>query len=271
MKQISLSVLLASLCSTIVGCATYGSSSTAELSEQQAVVCNYGFDRLSGSTRDYLLSNSFYSEVTRETSVGKPIRDGAILFYGKFNEVNKVASTPKTIYNKDLSPITPNWVWQPNEERPVIGMFTADNKSWWYLIETGVPLSYAYWTSAPNGMLCNNVVAIQRNTLTTRMGLSRVFQSAPVTFIDKPKAGKQPLSVSLSVIKVNGATADVEINAMANGRAIFTERANVDLIGGEFSVSGVTFTTKRKGDQTYLVSVKLPDNISVWIGSIRKS
>lgn len=216
----------------------------------------------------------FYQETKRETGVGQPIKEGSVLFYGQYSEVQKLAVAQDMIENRDRSPITPNWAWAPGSEEKVVAMINA-NDNWWYLIEShnkGNLLAgtkgYGFWVSNLEGMLCGNVLSPDGSKygLTTAMGLSNVYQNKPIRFVDQIKTGVAPISVSVSVVKVIGATATIEVNVMKDGRALRTERTSVDLIGGEFSAAHIRFITERANGTTTLKSVSVPEQITPWLG-----
>jgi hypothetical protein len=260
----------------IAGCKTLGSP-IEETTNQPAVassdasavtatnagkrpVCSYGF---SLSTNNYSYVPRFYQETKREVGLGNPIQEGAVLFYAQYMETEKIAVADEQIENRDRSPLTANWVWKAREERPVVAMVQADQKSWWYLINSG---RYGYWTSDMSGMMCGNVLSFDgRDRLSTALGMSDVYQTQPIRFREKQKVGVPPIAVSVSVKKVTGATASVEINALKAGRAVYSGSETVDLIGGDFSVAGINFSTERKAGATTLKSIAVPEQVGTWL------
>ena len=114
-------------------------------------------------------------------------------------------------------------------------------------------------------MLCGNVLSFDDGRLTTITGMSDVYQSSPIRFSERVKHGAPPISVSVSVKKVTGAAAALEINAMKGGRAVYTASETVDLIGGEFSAAKVRFTTERSAGETMIKSVVVPEQVAQWL------
>lgn len=217
-------------------------------------------------TQNYSYVPRFYKESKREDGVGKNISDGSVLFYGQYVEVNKFAKSVEKIENKDRSPLTSNWTWKSGDELPVTAMVQADQKTWWYLIYSGGYAGSGYWTSDLAGMLCGNVLSVERTgTLSTTLGMSEIYQTSPIQFVERQVQGAAPISVAVSVRKVTGATASLEINAMRNGRALFSQVETVDLVGGDFSVASIKFATERKAGETFLKSVAVPEQIGLWL------
>jgi hypothetical protein len=263
-------LILLSTVSILCGCQTVGNLEEQENSKtngskisarlDQRPKCDYGFSLF---TKYYTNISRFYKETKHENSVGQPINEGAILFYGQYIETDKFATSPELIENKDKSPLNRNWAWKQGQSLPVLSMVTVDSKNWWYLISSQTS---SYWTASDSGMLCGNVLAFDDNYgLTTAYGMSDIYQTKPISFNERIKNGAPPISLSVSVKKVTGAAAELAFNVMKGGRAVYTASETVDLIGGEFSVAKIRFSTKRDGSNTILKSVNVPNEIGPWL------
>lgn len=256
---------------TLTGCVTTGGTITTDKDvatgrTDKRPNCSYGFSSGLRGTNAYTYLPRFYKETRREAELGIPVKEGSILFYGQYAETEMVAIADETIENRDRSPLTPSWKWPQNTEQKVAGLVTFDDKNWWYLINAdNTGYSYGYWTSDQSGMLCGNVLSWDANRLTTLKGMSEIYQTKPVRFEGRAKQGIPPLSVSISVASVTGATAKLEISAMKDGRSLHTSIITVDLLGGEFTAGKVRFATERKSGQIYLKSVSVPEQISSWL------